>query len=70
MFVVDENHVVHQREIVILNEKDDIYILESGVIENDHIVYEGIRQVRDGDKIKFEYREPEQILSNLKYHAE
>ena len=36
----------------------------------DKIVLEGIRQVRDGDKVEYEDREPEQVVANLKYHAE
>ena len=34
------------------------------------IILEGIRQVRDGDKIEYEFRAPEEVLGNLKYHAE
>ena len=62
--------VVRQREIVILNEMDDIYLIKDGLGVNDKIVLEGIRQVRDGEKVDFEFRSPEQTLNNLKYHAE
>ncbi|MCO8123467.1 efflux RND transporter periplasmic adaptor subunit [Stieleria sp. TO1_6] len=69
-YVVDEDGIVHQREIVIQNEQPDIYVIESGLGVNDKIVLEGIRQVRDGDKVDYEFRDPEEVLSNLKYHAE
>lgn len=70
VFVVDEDDVVHQREIVIQNEQDDIYLIEEGLDANDKIILEGIRQVRDGEKVEYEFQAPEEVLSNLKYHAE
>lgn len=70
VFVVDEEGIAHQRDISIHSVQDDIFVVKSGLSEKDRIVFEGIRQIRDGDKIEFEYRAPEEILSNLKYHAE
>lgn len=71
VFVVDEEHTVHQREIAILSEKDDIFIIKSGIGTQDKIVLEGIRQVRDGEKLKeFEFRKSEEVLANLKQPAE
>ena len=37
---------------------------------DDKIVLEGIRQIRDGDKVEFEDREPEEVVAHLKYPAE
>ena len=62
--------IVRQREIVILNEMDDIYLIKDGLGVNDRIILEGIRQVRDGDEVEYEYQTPEQALNHLKYHAE
>lgn len=69
-FVVDKDNVVHQRDIEIESEQDDIFVLKSGLKEGDKIILEGIRQVRDGDKIKYDFVPPKEVLSNLKYHAE
>jgi membrane fusion protein (multidrug efflux system) len=69
-FVVDENNVVHQRDIKIEAAQDDIFVLAEGLHEGEKIILEGIRQVRDGDTIEYESRDPEEVLSNLKYHAE
>ena len=65
-----EHGVVQQREIVILSELDDIYLIKNGIGVNDRIVLEGIRQVRDGEEVEYEYQSPEEALKNLKYHAE
>ncbi|TWT51139.1 Efflux pump periplasmic linker BepD precursor [Rubripirellula amarantea] len=69
-YVVDADNVVHQREITIKNEKDDIFIIENGLSAGDRIVLEGIRQVRDGERFQFEFVQGEAVLANLKYHAE
>ncbi len=65
-----EHGVVHQREIVILNELDDIFLIKEGLGVNDRIVLEGIRQVRDGEEVEYEFLAPEEALQNLKLHAE
>ena len=70
VFVVDEDNVVRQREIGVANVQDDVFIVGSGLQEGDKLVFEGIRQVRDGDSITFEFRDPAEVLANLKFHAE
>jgi membrane fusion protein (multidrug efflux system) len=62
--------IVRQREIVIQEELEDIYVIEEGLDVNDKIIFEGIRQVRDGDEIDYELQPPEEVLDNLKFHAE
>ena len=69
-YVVGEDNVVHQREIQIRNELEDVYVIEDGLGVDDKIVLEGIRQVRDGDKVEFEFVAPEVALNHLKYKAE
>jgi membrane fusion protein (multidrug efflux system) len=70
VYVVDEDDVAHQREIVIQNELEDLYVLKSGVGVDDKIVLEGVRQVRDGSTVEYEEHAPEQVVAHLKYHAE
>ncbi|HAN99513.1 MAG TPA: efflux RND transporter periplasmic adaptor subunit [Planctomycetaceae bacterium] len=70
VYVVDEQGVVRQRDITVRSEQDDIYVIEEGLEEGERIVLEGIRQVRDGDRIAFEFVEPETVFEQLKFHAE
>lgn len=70
VYVVDKDQVVHQREIQIANELDDIYVIKKGVGVTDKIVLEGIREVHEGAKVECEECQSAQILTNLKYHAE
>lgn len=69
-YVVDKDGIAHQREIQIQSEQDDIYIIKDGLQTGEQIVLEGILQVRDGEKVDFEFKSPDEVLSNLKYHAE
>jgi membrane fusion protein (multidrug efflux system) len=70
VYVVGEDHVVHQRLITIQNEQDDIFIIKSGLDVKDKIVLEGGREVHDGEKVEYEFQKPEVALANQKYHAE
>ena len=70
VWVVDKDGVVHQREIAIQHEIDDIFVIKKGLDVNDKIVLDGVRQVHEGEKVEPEFRKPEEALSNLKFHAE
>ncbi len=70
VYVIDEKNEVHQREVVIQDELDDIYTIKDGIGVNDKIILEGIRQVREGEEIEFEFEEPKDVLKHLKYQAE
>ncbi|KAA5538973.1 efflux RND transporter periplasmic adaptor subunit [Roseiconus nitratireducens] len=70
VYVVGDDNVVHQREINIETELPDIFVIKDGIEEGEKIVLEGIRQVRDGDQVEYEFQAPEEVLSNLKYKAE
>jgi membrane fusion protein (multidrug efflux system) len=70
VYVVGKDDVVHQREISIGHVLDDIFVIDKGLDENDRIVYEGTRQVRDGEKVEYEFRKPEEVMKDMKNHAE
>jgi membrane fusion protein (multidrug efflux system) len=70
VFVIDKDGAVHQREINIASELPDIYILKDGVKEHERILLEGIRKVRDNDKISYEYKDPKKVIDNLKVYVE
>ncbi len=54
VYAVSEDHVVHQRQIAILHEMDDVFVIKSGLGVNDKIVLEEVQQVHDGDKVEYE----------------
>jgi len=70
VFVVDKNNVVHSREVNIASEMPDLYIIKDGLTENDRIILEGIRKVKDNDKIQYTYEDPVKVIQKLRVYAE
>jgi membrane fusion protein (multidrug efflux system) len=71
VFVVDKSGVAHQREINVALELEDIFVIKGGLAAGDKFVLDGVRQVRDGERLKHtETRPPKEALSHLKHHAE
>ncbi len=70
VWVIGEDHVVHQRPITVLHEQDDIFVIQKGVGAKDKIILDGVKQVRDGEKVEYEFEKPETALSHQKHHAE
>lgn len=70
VFVIDKNGVVQQREITIGETLENLFVIKKGLNENDHILLDGIRLVKDKDKVKFHVEEAKKVLSNLDVYAE
>jgi membrane fusion protein (multidrug efflux system) len=70
VFVVDKKNVVHQREIIVGAEMPDLYAIKGGLAANERILLEGIRKVRDGDKIAYKFEAPREVISRLKVFTE
>jgi membrane fusion protein (multidrug efflux system) len=66
VFVVDANNVVKQRNIVIKQRLPHLYVIESGLAASDKMIYEGIQNVKEGDKILTEFISLKQVISQLK----
>ena len=71
VFVVDKENKAHEREIVVEHELEDIFVIKKGLDANDKIIFEGVRQVVEGQKLEdIVSRKPEEVLANLKHPAE
>ena len=70
VFVVDKTNTVKQREITVEAELPHLFIVEKGLTENDKILLEGIRMVKDQQKIHVEFKEPNAVMSSLDLYAE
>ena len=70
VYVIGKDGVVRQREIVVQNELDDIFVIKKGLKTGDKFVLEGVQQVHDGQKVQYEFRRPEQVIANQKNEAE
>jgi membrane fusion protein (multidrug efflux system) len=70
VYVVGDDGLVQQREITIKTEQDDIFVIDQGLSAGERIILEGVRQVRAGEHVESEYRDPVEVLNNLKNRAE
>jgi membrane fusion protein (multidrug efflux system) len=70
VFVVDKNNSVKSREITIAAEMEDLFVVSEGLDDDEKILLEGLRKVRDNDAISYQYQEPKVVLANLKVYAE
>jgi membrane fusion protein (multidrug efflux system) len=70
VFVIDKDNVVKSRQITVAAELPHIYAVQSGLAESDKILLEGLRLVKENDKIECEYVEPSSVLSHLDLYAE
>ena len=70
VFVVNKNNVLESKEITVTGEIPDLFVIASGITENDKILLEGIQKVKDDEKIKFSYVAPKEVISHLRLKAE
>ncbi len=70
VYVVNDDGWVKSREIKIEDEINHIYLISGGLKPAEKFLLEGIRKVKNGDKIQFELIAPEKVFSNLELHAE
>ncbi|MBX2922843.1 MAG: efflux RND transporter periplasmic adaptor subunit [Chitinophagaceae bacterium] len=65
VYVVDKNNVVRSRNITIKNRLPEIYVIDSGIGEEDRILLEGLQSVKEDQKIEYDYHDPRDVLPNL-----
>ncbi|MDQ4140490.1 MAG: efflux RND transporter periplasmic adaptor subunit [Bacteroidota bacterium] len=70
VYVVDKNNVLRSREITVAAELPHIYVVQKGLNENDKILLEGLRLVRENEKIQSKFEEPNSVISHLSLYAE
>ena len=70
VYVVGKDHVVRSREITIGAELPHIFVVTGGLKDDDHILLEGLRQVRENQKIEFHVAKPDSVISHLTLYAE
>lgn len=70
VFVIGEDHIVHSKLISIGAEIPHLYEVTAGLDVNDIILLEGLRKVKDGDKIELDFHDPKIVLSELELYAE
>jgi membrane fusion protein (multidrug efflux system) len=71
VFVIDKDNTVKQREITVAEEEIPyLFIVKSGLSLGDKILLDGLRKVKNGQKIHIDYQAPNKVFSNLNLYAE
>ncbi len=70
VYVVDEHGELHTRRIKVAEELDHVFVVSEGLEEEDRILLDGLRKVREGEHIEVHYEDPEKALATLDVHAE
>ncbi|MFD1139865.1 efflux RND transporter periplasmic adaptor subunit [Larkinella insperata] len=70
VYVVDKDDVVRSREVTIAAEMPHIFVVSSGLKKDDRILLEGLRQVKENEKIHCKFEKPETVISHLGLYAE
>lgn len=69
VFVVGKDNVLHQKEITVDAEIPHLFAIE-GLTENDKVLLEGIRLVKDNEKINYKEVASNKMLADLEIYAE
>jgi membrane fusion protein (multidrug efflux system) len=69
VYVVDQSGIVQPREITIAKEVPHLFIVNSGLTEQDTILLEGLGKVKKGQKIKTKHQEQSDVMKSLELAA-
>ena len=70
VFVIDKNNVVHQREIEVAAELPHLFAIKKGLSTSDRVLIEGIRLVKDNEKVHIKSENASKVFADLNVYAE
>ncbi|MCS7017512.1 MAG: efflux RND transporter periplasmic adaptor subunit [Cytophagales bacterium] len=71
VFVIGANNMVTMREITVSGEMPHLFVVANGLQDNEKILIEGLRKVKNGDVVKYTLVPMSRILAELnRLHAE
>ncbi len=70
VYTVDDEGVVHAKEITVGEDLPHLFVVRDGLSEDDTVLLEGLRKVRDGQEIETHLEPPDEVLSSLELYAE
>ncbi|WP_276133122.1 efflux RND transporter periplasmic adaptor subunit [Polluticoccus soli] len=70
VYVIDKDNKIKSREITVGASMEDLFIVTSGLADNEKILLEGLRKVKEDDKIDYEFHAPKSVIASLKLPAE
>lgn len=70
VYVITKDNVVKAREIEIEAELPHLFVVKSGLEKTDKILLEGLRMVKENEKIEINFQDPNKVLNSLELYAE
>lgn len=70
VYVIDKDNRVKSREITIAAELPHLFAIKAGLSEKDRILLEGLRLVKENEKIECKMENPKNVISHLELYAE
>lgn len=70
VYVIGKDNKIHSREIEIAAELPHIFVVKSGLSTKDKILLEGLRLVKENQKVEYKFEKPEKVISHLELYAE
>ena len=70
VYVIDKDHKIQSREITIEAELPHLFVIKNGLSTDDKILLEGLRLVKENEKIEYKLQDPKQVMSHLELYAE
>jgi membrane fusion protein (multidrug efflux system) len=70
VYVIDKDNKVRSREIQIAAELPHIFVIKKGLEPGDKILVEGLRLVKENEKIEYKFERPESLIKHLDLYAE
>jgi membrane fusion protein (multidrug efflux system) len=70
VYVIDKNNTIKSRQVTIAAELPHLYAITNGLKSDDKILLEGLRKVKENDKVNYNFLKPDSVMSNLDLYAE
>ena len=70
VYVIDKDSTIKSRMVTIDHELPNLSVVSSGLRVGDRILLEGLRKVKENQKIKFKVKDAQEVLKNLGLYAE
>ena len=70
VYVVGKDNVIRTTPIKIDQEMQHLFVIGEGITENDHILLEGLRKVKDQDEVDPKFVPADSVVKHLGLYAE
>lgn len=70
VFTIDKEGVLHTTRIEVGPELQHLFVVQDGLKKDDRFLLEGLRKVKEGDKVEVDLLAPDSVLKHLELYAE